>query len=379
MCIKFAGKRGKTLLAAPLALAAAVSGVAQAVEVKIPETTLTASLRASFSSTSSDDSTAVDVNDFALNSLSIYLNSKITENIKFSFSSEITGAVTGADFNTGTTTSTGGYVAVQDAIAQFEYSPALNIWAGRFLPPTDRANSYGAYFANNWNFATDGTQDGYPFIAFGRADGVAYWGDFADAKLKVSAGIFDIPATLGTNANKTMAAARIQYNFWDAEPGYYLSGTYYGTKDILSLAFATNAVGDQTTSNIDFLLEKKVGDGGAFSLEGEYIVYDGLGGYPSPNGAAYADGDSYYLLGAYLLPAAVGPGKLQFLGKFGTTTYEGVLGGSDLEQDTLELNVNYIIKSYNAKASLFYLDKSYSDSSVFDTKTIGLGVQLMTL
>lgn len=366
MCIKFASKRGKTLLAAPLALAAAVSGMAQAVEVKIPETTLTASLRAGFSSTSSDDSTAVDVNDFALNSLSIYLNSKITENIKFSFSSEFGGQ-------------TDNDVMVQDAIAQFEYGPALNIWAGRFLPPTDRANSYGAYFANNWNFAADGAQDGYPFIAFGRADGVAYWGDFADAKLKVSAGIFDVPATLGANANKTMAAARVQYNFWDAEPGYYLSGTYYGTKDILSVAFATNAVGDQTTSNVDFLLEKKVGDGGAFSLEGEYIVYDGLGGYSSPNGAAYVDGDSYYLLGAYLLPGAVGPGKLQFLGKFGTTTYEGVLGGGDLEQDTLELNVNYIIKSYNAKASLFYLDKSYSDSSVFDTKTIGLGVQLMTL
>lgn len=360
-----AGNRGKTLLLVPLALAASVSAVAygEEIKIKIPDTTLTASLRTSFTSTSTDDPAEPSTADFALNSLSLYLNSKITENIKFSFSSEFSGQTTNN-------------VQVQDAIAQFEYSPTMNIWAGRFLPPTDRANSYGAYFANNWNFATDGTQDGYPFIAFGRADGVAYWGDFADKKLKISAGVFDVPATLSNN--DTMSAARVQYDFWEAEPGYYLNGTYYGEKDILAVAAATNVINGDSTSNVDFLMEKKVGSGGAVTLEGEYISYNGLGGYPSPADES-SDGDSWYLLGAYLLPQAVGPGKLQFLGKFGTTTYEGALAGDDLEQDTLEVNVNYLLKSFNARVSLFYLDKSYSDDSVADTTSVGLGLQLMTL
>lgn len=376
MRVKSKSNRGTHLLMAPLALATAAS-VAQAEEitVKIPDTTLTASLRSSFVHAASDDSTVQDVSDFSLNSFSVYLNSKITDTIKFSFSSEFGGQLDND-------------VMVQDAIAQFEFDPAFNIWAGRFLPPTDRANSYGAYFANNWNFATDGTQDGYEFIAFGRADGVAYWGDFAD-KVKVSAGVFDTPRTLGLN--DVMVAARLQVNFWDFEPGYYLSGTYYGEKDILALAVAANAVDSKTTTNVDFLMEKKVGDGGAFTLEGEYIVYDQLGGYPlpAPNGdpsvttalaGGYTEGDSWYLLSSYLLPAPIGPGKLQLLGKYGTTTYEAALAsGADLEQDTLEANLNYIIKSYNARVSLFYLDKSYSADAVADTQAVGLGVQLMTL
>lgn len=383
MSVKSATKRAG-LLVAPLALSAAVSSIAHAeeIKVKIPDTTLTASLRASFVSTESDDSTVPNVSDFALNSFNIYLNSKITEQIKFSFSSEISSAATTG----GSTTTT---VAVQDAIAQFEMDPKFNIWAGRFLAPTDRANSYGPYFANNWNFASDGAQDGYPFIdRFGRADGVAYWGDFADM-VKVSAGVFDIPSTLGNN--DVMTAARVQVDLWDFEPGYYVNGTYLGDKDILAFAVATNMVNSTSTSNFDFLMEKKVGNGGAFTVEGEYIVYDGLGGYglpaqnldPSATGVlagGYTDGDSWFLTTSYLIGEPIGPGKLQLLGKFGTTTYDkGLASGEDLEMDTTEVNLNYILKSFNARISLFYQGKAYSSDAAADTSAVGLGVQLMTL
>lgn len=369
MFVKSVMKRGCTLLAAPLALAAAVSNVAhgEEIKVKIPDTTITASLRTSFNYTDKDSGS---VADFSLNSADIYLNSKITDKIKFSFSSEISNSSTPGG---GTLTT----VAVQDAVAQFEFDPKFNIWAGRFLAPTDRANSYGAYFSNNWNFANDGAQDGYAFIdKFGRSDGVAYWGDFG-GKLKVSAGLFDVPSTLGLN--DTMAAARIQLDLWDAEPGYYLNGTYLGEKDILAFAVAANSVDSKNATNFDFLMEKKIAGGGAFTLEGEYIKYNELGGYGSPNGAPYTDGDSWYLMTSYLMAQPIGPGKVQFLGKFGTTKYEKVLASGDLDQDTTEVNVNYIIKSFNARVSLFVLDKSYSDASVEDTTTYGLGVQLMTL
>ncbi len=48
--------------------------------------------------------------------------------------------------------------------------------------------------------------------------------------------------------------------------------------------------GDYSSYNVDFLMEKKVGDGGAFSVEGEYIVYDQLGGYD----AGFSEGDKSY-------------------------------------------------------------------------------------
>ena len=85
-----------------------------------------------------------------------------------------------------------------DAIGRFEFSPKFNIWAGRFLPPSDRANLYGPYYAHHWNVYTsgDGVQDGYPFLEVGRDNGVTYWGQFD--KMKLYGGIFDGPTTTGS-------------------------------------------------------------------------------------------------------------------------------------------------------------------------------------
>src|SRR5690349_24201303 len=49
----------------------------------------------------------------------------------------------------------------RSAVAQFSFSDKFNIWAGRFLPPSDRANLYGPYYSNHWGVYTDGIQDGY--------------------------------------------------------------------------------------------------------------------------------------------------------------------------------------------------------------------------
>ena len=56
-------------------------------------------------------------------------------------------------------------IGVIDAVAQISTSPKFNIWMGRFLPPSDRANLYGPYYSNHWAVYTDGIQDGYPFVS----------------------------------------------------------------------------------------------------------------------------------------------------------------------------------------------------------------------
>ena len=83
----------------------------------------------------------------------------------------------------------GNDVDVLDAAAQFEFSDKFNVWVGRFLPPSDRANLYGPYYAHHWAVYTDGVQDGYPFIFQGRDNGAMYWGQFG--KVKLSGGAFD--------------------------------------------------------------------------------------------------------------------------------------------------------------------------------------------
>jgi hypothetical protein len=196
-----------------------------------------------------------------------------------------------------------------DAVARIELSPQFNIWAGRFLEPSDRANLYGPFYAHNWAVYTDAIQNGQPSVFQGRDNGVAYWGDFGKkVKMKISGGVFDGRSADGNP--DVISAARVQLDFWDAEAGYYLNGTYYGDKNLLAIGGASQIQDGATASTIDFLLEKKVLNGGAFSIESEYANYNRLGGY---NGA-YAKSRGEYGLASFLFPKVVPIGK--FNGKF---------------------------------------------------------------
>ncbi|MGV3590399.1 MAG: hypothetical protein ACO1PZ_01845 [Gammaproteobacteria bacterium] len=260
---------------------------------------------------------------------------------------------------------------VMDAIVQFESSPAFNIWMGRFLPPADRANLYGPFYSNHWGIYADGIQDGYPFITSGRNDGIAYWGQFD--RLSVSTGVFDGEDATGDST--LIKAGRVEMNFWDTEPGYYRSATFYGDRNILSLGAAGQVQGeDQTGVSLDFLLERKLARGDAFTLEAELARYDRLGGYKP----RYATDEGGYVLASYLLPGRIGPGRLQALAKFSRATYSGGLTAADpdYDQDTTELNLNYIISGYNARLSLFYMDTRF-DAVQQDSKRIGLGLHLI--
>ncbi len=144
---------------------------------------------------------------------------------------------------------------VLDAVARIELNPKFNIWAGRFLPPSDRANLAGPYYNNHWGVYQDGIQNGHPFIFQGRDNGVVYWGDFAK-KIKVSVGAFD--GQTATGRPEVIGAARVQIDFWDAEEGYYLNSTYYGAKNLLAIAGATQVQSGNTATTVDFLMERKL-------------------------------------------------------------------------------------------------------------------------
>jgi hypothetical protein len=345
--------------ALPTAIAAAVmalpfgSAVAQ---VDLPPVSVGAGVRTSFTHTDVDG-VADDTSDFELGSARIYISGKVTEDISLMFNTEYTA---GSE-----------EIAVIDAVAQFSFSDSFNIWAGRFLPPSDRANLYGPYYASHWGVFQDGVQDGYPFETNGRDDGLMYWGQFGIAK--VSFGAFDVQG-LTKGSSDVLYAGRVQLDFWDPEGGYYLNGSYYGEKDLLAIGLAGQNASGENAYSLDFLLEKKLGNAGVVTVEAEYAVYDGLGGYGTPLGGGYDKSDGYYVLGAYLFPAQVGIGNVQVLGKFGETTYEFATG--DLDQQTFELNVNYIMKGFNARAFLFYIDKSWDPDQAADGKQIGLGLQI---
>ena len=320
----------------------------------LPPVSIGAGMQSSFVHTEPDGSDGTDA--FVLNSLRLYLSGSATNNIKIMFNTEYDGVK-----NT---------VNVMDAAAQFGFSDKFNIWLGRFLPPSDRANLYGPYYAHHWAVYSDGVQDGYPFIFQGRDNGVLYWGQFG--KVKLSGGAFDGASATGDTT--VLTAGRVQIDFWDPEAGYYLNGTYYGDKNLLAIGAAGQVQGsDKSAYNVDFLLERKVPMGGAVSVEAEWAKYDKLGGY-SPR---YGTDDGGYVLGSYLFPPLVGSGRFEVLGKFAKARFREGITPLDFnyDQNTNELNLNYVIKQFNARVMIFYKDTRF-DAVRTDFKQFGVGVQL---
>ena len=90
------------------------------------------------------------------------MNGSATKNIKFMFNTEYNGRTNA--------------IGVLDAVAQISTSSKFNLWVGRFLPPSDRSNLYARTNSSHSGVYTDGIQDGYPFVATGRDNGVMYLG-----------------------------------------------------------------------------------------------------------------------------------------------------------------------------------------------------------
>ena len=329
---------------------------AQAQDAPPPPVTLGGGVRTSFVHTEPDGGEGTDT--FALDSARLYVNGTVTPTIKVMFNTEYNGA--------------GNDVEIMDAVVRLEFSDKFNVWFGRFLEPSDRSNLYGPYYAHHWAVYTDGVQDGYPFIFQGRDNGAAYWGQFGMVKL--SAGAFDGASATGGADDTLLGAARIQVDFWDPEPGYYLNGTFYGDRNILAIGAAGQVQGeDKSAYNVDFLLERKVGMGGAVSLEAEWAKYDRLGGY----NARYGTDDGGYVLGAYLFPALVGEGRFEVLAKYAHARFrEGITPlDVDFDQKTTELNLNYVIRQFNARVMIFFKDTRF-DAVRTDFMQFGVGMQV---
>jgi hypothetical protein len=330
----------------------------------LPPISVGAGMRTSFADENVDGA-AKSTDDFDLDSVRLYVSGSVTDNIKFTFNTEYTGDTGGSDANK---------VEVLDAIARFEYSDGLNIWAGRFLPPSDRANLHGPYYANEWSVYIDGVQDGYANVAVGRDDGIAYWGQFFNDMLSVSGGAFSVPSTFGTG--NIVWAERVMVDLWDPEKGYYLNGTYYGDKDILALGVAAQQLAEKNAYDVDFLMEKKLGDAGTVSVQGEYAKYE-FGGYTGNQS------DGGFGLISYLFPQVIGVGKIELLAKYAKTTYDfddgaGLYLGS-VGQKTDVAEIGYVIKEFNARVSLFYNKVQFDANDISSLKSyrlFGVGLQL---
>ena len=113
--------------------ALAVAGASPAFAQSLPAVTIGGGLQSSYQDTDVDE--ADGTNEFLLNSARLYINGSAHKNIKFMFNTEYNGSTNA--------------IGVLDAVAQISTSSKFNLWVGRFLPPSDRANLYGPYYSNH--------------------------------------------------------------------------------------------------------------------------------------------------------------------------------------------------------------------------------------
>lgn len=317
--------------------------------------------------------------DFELDSVRLYVNASLNKYIKGTFNTE-----KNADES----------IKVLDAYAQFEIMDEFNVWAGRMLPPSDRANLDGPYYLNAWSYP--GVVSQYPAKFAGRDNGVTVWGKLADKLVTYSVGAYEghnNVAGASSEDDNLLYAGRLQFDFWDKglDPAYYTSSTYYGSKDVLSVAVAamyqkdgvgTAAVaGDYMAWNIDALLEKKLDGGAAVTLEGAYYDYDtddtadvapGFGGADATdNVGGITQGDGYLVGAAYLFPAQVGWGKFQPYLRY--QKYDNDL--TDVDSKQYDYGVNYVMDGHNARISATYTRNETDGSEDLDKFVVGLQLQ----
>lgn len=261
------------------------------------------------------------------------------------------------------------------------------IRAGLIKDPLVRAHNVGCFFA----LTLDRSDFVYTALPRRSRDyGAMVWGNLLDQKLQ-----YKVAATTGlkdnTPGNDLRYTIRGHYSLLDAEPAPLYFGTYFGNRRVLTIGggyqYEREAVyGNQNleTNPHDFqawtvdLFGELPTRAGTFNVEAAYldVSFDDnyLGGAPDPVSMGI-DGEKngYYAQAGYLLPNNVGPGQMQFFGRYESWNFANLYGVVDQELDRLNLGINYFLRGQDLRLTLEWSDTDFEvenqNSSDFQTVT----------
>lgn len=335
-------------------------------------------------------------NSFAVDNARIYINGKIHKYVGFEFNTDCFNCPRSGQAAGGPTSNTFGSnsnMGLLDAIGKFEINELVNVWFGRMLVPTERGELNGPFYhavydgfrtpLNPADFSTNFGAGGAGM--YGRDNGVAFFGKIHPGGTHVQyvagiytgtqSGLVGVGGTGPNLRNSLKYAGRLTWNLLNEEknPGYYTSGTYYGTAgDILALAvggeYQNTAAGSLLNPApfgafvSDLLFEKVFSDKGVFTLNAEYKRYwaGNLASFTdastfdpvtNPNATNFPifAGTSFTTYAMYLFPQEVGIGRFQPYGRY---TFVNSVHASAL--DEFEGGLNYVIAGHNARISTWW-------------------------
>ncbi|MDP2875900.1 MAG: porin, partial [Holophaga sp.] len=175
----------------------------------------------------------------------------------------------------GSKTNTG--LILQDAVFTYKLTKDIKIDAGLILVPLSHQSTQGATNLATWDYhAYAFQQNGAMGSSTGRDGGAQVrgvvggkegnlefrLGVFQGKRLALTPAVPTGPTDRAASRNSLRLAGRAQWNFFEAEGGLFLGGTYLGAKKILAIGAGHDRQDDYSATAVDIFMDLPLGQDG---------------------------------------------------------------------------------------------------------------------
>lgn len=284
-------------------------------------------------------------------------------------------------------------VYYRDAYVTFDYRDDFRFIVGRFKNTFSRENLEACLEPLTMDRAE---VISYTPFAGSRDTGVAMWGNLLDAKLQYRVMVADGRDDEYAAKDNMRFTGRVHWSFWDPEYDYGYLGTYLGTRKVLTVGAAYDYQPDVAYANfpartdiqdysawtVDAFMEYPTASG-VYTASAAYFDYDTGNAYnesPDPNLPINSTLKGWYAKAGYMLPNKVGPGRLQFFGRYEDSDYGATIANTEYyDQNWMSVGAHYYLDGQRLKVSFEYakieFDNEYPNNPAlqdYNQATLGL-------
>lgn len=278
---------------------------------------------------------------------------------------------------------------VLDAFLLAKFDNAFQLRAGLTKDPLVREHNEACFFP----LSVDRSLFVYtPLRRESRDFGVLLWGNLYEDRIQ-----YKVAAMKGLDRRDAPGSSlrytgRVHLTLLEPEnlPIYF--GTYLGKKKVLTVGagfqFEPDAVFGNVTAGTfpkdyqawtaDIFFEYPVESVGTFTASAAFLEIDFddayKGGDPDPFAVGiHGEKNGWYAKAGYMLPNKVGPGNVQFFGRFEDWNFAELQGIVDQQIDWYAFGLNYLLKGHDLRVTLEYsvndFEKENANNDDFNTLT----------
>jgi len=255
--------------------------------------------------------------------LRIIMGGKINDKLSFFFETDSPNLGKG----TTTGTKTASTVTVQDFSLTYSFSNEFKIDGGMLLVPVSHNSQQSAASLLFVDYGAYSFQHSSPLDSVvGRDYGLQARGYLADNHIEYRLAV--LQGNRGTASTMPFrTTARVVWYPFEADTGFFYTGTTLGKKHILAIGGSYDAQKNYQAYSGDIFLDQPVGGGNALTLQGDYTNYDGGTTFVKlPKQKALLVEGGFYIADAKLSPI-VQFSKLTYDTETSTTENQQKIGG----------------------------------------------------